>query len=124
MSTPDGQLQHTQRQRVPLDEQIREVEREIRQRARLYPEWIAKGRYKPETAEAKLAAMRAAHDTLMWLEANIDWIKLEAARRAHEKRLAAEADSLREHPAVQTVFDAFPDATISDVRNLKGAQSP
>lgn len=110
--------QATAAARVPLDEQIKEVEREIRHRARLYPKWIESGRYKQDTADTKLAAVRAAHDTLMWLEANLDWIKPEAARRQREKRLRNEADALRDHPAVDAVLGAFPDAQIDDVRPI------
>lgn len=104
---------------IPLDEQIREVEREIRQRARLYPKWVEDGRYKQDTADAKLATMRAVHDTLMWLEQNRDWIRSEAERRLLAERLRAEADSLRDEPAVATLLDAFPGAEITDVRNIQ-----
>lgn len=108
--------------RVSLDEQIKEVEREIRQRARLYPKWVEAGRYKQDTAEAKLAAMRGAHESLMWLDANLHWIKPEAERRLQDRRLKSEADELRDHPAVGAVMDAFADAEITDVRTIKGAE--
>ena len=113
---------NTGTQRVPLDEQIKEVEREIRHRARLYPKWVDAGRYKQDTANAKLAAMRGAHDSLMWLEANLHWIKPEAERRLHDKRLKSEADALRDHSAVGAVMDAFPDAEITDVRAIEGTE--
>jgi hypothetical protein len=109
--------------RVPLAEQIAEVEREIRQRCRVYPKWVADGRYKPETADAKLAALRAAQSTLVWLEQNEHWIRPQAQRRAADARLAAEAEALRGHPAVTAVFDAFPDAAIADVRALTTAHA-
>lgn len=104
------------RQRALLEEQIKEVEREIRQRARVYPKWVEEGRYKPETAEMKLATMRDVHDTLMWLEANLSWIKPQAVRRAREKRFAAEAEALLDHPAVSAVMDAFQGAEITEIR--------
>lgn len=103
---------------VPLSEQIAEVEREIRQRCRVYPKLVADGRYKQETADAKLAAMRATQSTLIWLEANEGWVRTEAVRR----RAAAEADAaLRSHPAVAAVLAEFPDATIAAVRTLPSA---
>ena len=109
--------------KIPLSEQIVEIEREIRQRARVYPKWVSEGRYKRETADAKLAAIRAAHDTLIWLETNMDWIRAEAQRRLREARLAAEAESLREHPAVAAVLDEFPGATFT-VNRAPGGRLP
>lgn len=98
---------------VPLADQIVEVEGEVRQRVRIYPKWIEAKRLKPETAERKLAAMRAVQSTLIWLETNMDWIKAEAQRRREAARLAAEADVLRGEPAVQAVLEAFPDSTMT-----------
>lgn len=115
--------------RVPLAAQIEEVEREIRQRARIYPKWVADGRYKQDTADAKLAAMRAVQSTLMWLERFRDDIhalhtrlKSEAvAGRAAERqsRLDSELAALRAHPAVKAVLDEFPDAVIDTVRTME-----
>lgn len=96
-----------------LREAIEEIEREIRHRCRLYPEWVRSGRYKIETAAAKLAALRRAQTQLAWVEHNLDWIKAEAERRRRDVRLAAEAQALRDEPAVSAVLDAFPDAEIS-----------
>lgn len=114
---------------IPLTEQTVEVEREIRQRSRLHPKWVADGRYKAETAEAKLAAMRAAHTTLMWLDANMAWIKPEAERRLADRNAAsgrlrgaesdaAERESLRDDPAVAAVLEEFPGAEIAGIRDI------
>lgn len=111
--------QSTKRQRAPLSDQIIEVEREIRQRVRIYPKWVEDGRYKKETAELKLNTLRDVHDTLMWLEANIEWIKPAAIQRTREKRLAAEAASLRDDPAVAAVIDAFPGAEITNITEIE-----
>lgn len=107
---------------VPLAEQIVEVEKEVRDRARRYPDLVARGRYLPDTAERKLEAMRGVQTTLTWLEANMHWIKPEAAQRLKEQHLAAEADALRAHPAVSEVLDTFPGAKISRVRELAAAK--
>lgn len=46
-------------------EQADEVEREIRQRERIYPDWIARGRIRQETAAKKVATLRDAARTLL-----------------------------------------------------------
>ena len=105
--------------RVPLADQIVEVEKEVRDRARRYPDLVARGRYLQDTADRKLDAMRGVQTTLMWLDANMHWIKPEAARRLKEQRLAAEAEELRSHPAVAPVIEEFPGAEISRVSELR-----
>jgi hypothetical protein len=101
---------------ITLAQQIEEVEGEIRQRGRLYPDWVAKGRYKPETAERKLATMRAVQSTLTWLEQNEHWIRPAYIARREATRRAAEDEALRaelmKNPAVRAVVDAFPDAEV------------
>lgn len=47
--------------RVRLSEALVEVERELRQRARLYAEWVASKRMSRLTAERQLRAMEAVH---------------------------------------------------------------
>lgn len=96
---------------ISLDEQIAEVEREIRQRARLYPAWVEKGRLKAETADAKLAALRAAQSTLMWLDRNHVWIKQEAQRRV----LQAQQET-----GVQAVLAEFPGAVATSIPPTSG----
>ncbi len=54
---------------VTLAQQIAEVHRECGVRRRVYPQWVAAGRMKPEQAARKLAAMDAAFETLRELEA-------------------------------------------------------
>lgn len=125
---------------VTLAEQIIEVEKTVRDRARQYPDLVARGRLRQETADAKLAALRAVQSTLTWLEANHDWIKAEAASRrraggAQEKQAAAQRaaiapdparvnaglddlDALLAHPAAAAVRAAFPDATVVGVHTI------
>lgn len=100
---------------IPLQQQIEEVEREIRTRARLYPNWVEKKRLKQETADRKLADLRAAQTTLMWLDANLHWIKPEAVRRQELARQQAELATLESDPAVQAVKDEFPGAVVTGV---------
>lgn len=49
---------------IPIEQQIRCVEREIRMRERVYPRWTAAGKMKPENAEYEIEAMRAVLRTL------------------------------------------------------------
>ena len=44
---------------ITLDEMIREVEREIALRRRVYPNWIASGRLKRDKAERQIKVMEA-----------------------------------------------------------------
>lgn len=49
---------------VPLEEQIKEVKRELGLRERVYPRWIAAKKLWPDDADRHMAAMRAALETL------------------------------------------------------------
>src|SRR5690606_36093170 len=77
---------------IPLAEQIVEVEREVRNRARRYPDLVAKGRLTQAVADSKLAALRAVQSTLTWLDRHEHWIKPEAERRAAAARTVAELE--------------------------------
>lgn len=52
---------------VPLSDQIAEVERELRQRDRVYPRLIGKGQLTQQRAEQQVRALRAALDSLFQL---------------------------------------------------------
>lgn len=52
---------------VPLDAQIVCVEREIRQRHRVYPRLVERGTMKQHQADAEIAAMNAVLQTLLSL---------------------------------------------------------
>jgi hypothetical protein len=47
-----------------LDEQIKEVGREIGMRKNVYPKWVASGRLSQAQADKQLAAMEAAYASL------------------------------------------------------------
>jgi hypothetical protein len=49
---------------ISLDAQIREVEREIEMRKRVYPRWVEAGRLTEQKAAAGLFAMHCVLDTL------------------------------------------------------------
>jgi hypothetical protein len=58
---------------VLLVDQIKALRREIALRERVYPKWIGSGRMKKPQADAEIAAMKAAHNTL---STAIDLLKL------------------------------------------------
>lgn len=49
---------------VPIEAQIKEVEREIAQRERVYPRWVEAGKMPKATADRQIATMRAVLATL------------------------------------------------------------
>jgi hypothetical protein len=105
--------------RPTIEEQRDEVAREVRQRERLYPEWVSKGRYKPETAEKKLRDIRAAHASLAFLAKYAEGLRLLISilqrvakygpAREDQTITDAEAEILLQQPAVRAVVEAFPD---------------
>ena len=50
---------------VPLEDQIAELEREIKVRERVYARWVNTRKMKPETASKQRERMEAARDTLL-----------------------------------------------------------
>jgi hypothetical protein len=52
---------------IPLEAQIKEVEREIAQRERVYPRWVEAGKLPRATADRQIAVMRAVLHTLKGL---------------------------------------------------------
>ena len=53
---------------VPIDEQIKELEREMAVRRRMYPRWIEARTLTKEKADRQMKAMGAAIDTLEALQ--------------------------------------------------------
>lgn len=53
---------------ITLEQQIACIRRELALRQRNYPRWVADGRMKQAESDHQLAAMQAAHDTLMKLK--------------------------------------------------------
>lgn len=102
--------------RVTLADQIIEVEKTVRDRARRYPDQVSKGRLLPATADHKLAALRAVQSTLVWLEQNEAWIRPAFEERCRaERQKAADAallDEIHQQPAVQRVLELFPGADV------------
>lgn len=67
---------------VSLTSQIAAVQREIAQRAKVYPRLVAKGQMRQAEAELHIKHMEAVLKTLHWLQANeTDVRAFVAARR-------------------------------------------
>lgn len=95
--------------KVTLDEQIAEVEYELRQRHRVYERQIASGKMTRRNADAHMLALYAVYDSLVWLRDN-----RAAVLDAHKH-----IKSLMQEPVAQAVFNEFPDASIDAVRDLQ-----
>lgn len=106
-----------------LKEQIEEVGREIRYRADRYPDLIARGRLREDTARRKLAHLQAAYETLQWLEQNEAWIKREAELRAAEARMRREREweleQASDEPVTTAAQEAFPGAEVVGFRKAE-----
>ena len=55
--------------RVPIDAQVKCLQREIAMRQRVYPRWVAAGRMTQAKADEEIATMRAALETVESLAA-------------------------------------------------------
>jgi len=55
---------------IDLVEMIQEVRRELRQRHRLYPKWVAARQLNPKLADRQLAVLEKVQDTLLELQAD------------------------------------------------------
>ena len=116
--------------KIALAEQIAEVERELRQRAHVYPRLIDKGRLKLETAHAHNAALQAALATLRTLAEHADGLRILIACLKREARIRrdeinqdpgwddpspAEVDIMLQQPAVAAVLQEFHGAVLTSV---------
>ena len=112
---------------IPIDAQIIEVEKTVRDRARRYPYMIERGSLLPDTADRKLNTMRAVQSTLTWLADNAGWIRLEFARREKQAALsdaeAGELAALKNDPTVKAALDEFPSAKVLAITPLSKAKS-
>jgi hypothetical protein len=117
---------------VPIADQLAEVEREIRQRERVYPKWIAAGRLKADTAANKMRSLEAAAATLRVVSEHADGLRTLVAylRRERSSRAAdyvtgdtvetpipdaEDTTALLEHPAVAELLRHFPEATLASI---------
>jgi len=59
----------------PIDEQIAEVKRELALRENVYPSFVARARMTQAEADQHMSRLKAALQTLLWVEKNIDLLR-------------------------------------------------
>ena len=97
-----------------LKEVVAELKRELGVRIISYPGEIDAGRLSVEGAHERTVRLEKGLELLQWLQANGEQIKA-------WRRLAAYVEAnLQDHPAVAAVLKAFPEASISAVRQSEG----
>lgn len=102
---------------VPIQDQVAEVEREVRNREHLYPVLISKGRLKEDTAEVKLRDLQAAAATLRVIAEHADGLR-ELLKALRAQVGEEEKMRLTQHPAVVEVLKTFPDAVLTAISPL------
>lgn len=107
--------------KVSLREQADEAQRELGMRHHVYPGLVKRGKMSEAEMAVAIARMRAIRDTLRLFAEHEDAIRDTLATAIRRRREAEEIESLREHPAVQSVLDVFPDAEMTGVRHLEPA---
>lgn len=60
--------------KIPLEQQIAEVGRELGLRRNVYPGMVARGKMRQGEADEHLARLDAAYSTLVWLRDNRAWV--------------------------------------------------
>lgn len=95
--------------KISLREQADHAHGELAFRHRMYPARVKAGTMKKIDATRGLEMMRAIRDTLRLFAEHEDLIRLTL-------RQALEAKRHENHPAVQAVRTAFPDAAVTAVR--------
>lgn len=111
--------QDPKRQKVPLADLIAIAERELSMRYCVYPGRVQAGKMTQAAADFEIAGMRAIRDILRLFAEHEAAVRATLVHEIHCRRMAAEAAALRNHPAVNAVMDAFPDAEITDVRETQ-----
>lgn len=99
-------------------DQADEVGREVRQRERLYPDWITRGRIKADTADRKIETLRDAERTLRFVAHHAAGLRVLAhfliasAPGVPPIPTEDEKQALLAHPAVKALLEVWPDAEV------------
>lgn len=111
---------------VTIEDQVKEVQRELRARDHVYPRQINAGRLKPETAQRHNEHLRAALATLEFVAAHatglralVHYLRATGADADPSRVMTATADereALLRHPAVAAVLDTFEGSAIDSIR--------
>lgn len=103
---------------IPIADQADEVEREIRQRERLYPKWIENGRLRQDTAQKKIATLKAAAATLRFVALHAAGLRalahflIASAPGTPPEPSDEERAALLAHPAVSGLLAVWPEAEV------------
>ena len=115
------------RAKISLREQADSAHRELAMRHRVYPGLVKRGKMTEAEAEAEIALMRAIRDTLRLLEpweAPLRaWLAQQIATSRIKDSVPARDDGAVSQEAsamVDAVIEAFPGATVTDVRAAGG----
>jgi hypothetical protein len=68
--------------KISLAQQLEEAERELEQRAKVYPRLVGSGAMRQSVADFHVNRMKAVAETLRWLQANETAIKARLDRAA------------------------------------------
>ncbi len=60
--------------KIPIEQQISEVQRELALRRNVYPGFVARGKMRQGEADEHIARLEAVLTTLMWLRDNRAWV--------------------------------------------------
>jgi hypothetical protein len=60
--------------KIPIEQQISEVQRELALRRNVYPGFVARGKMRQGEADEHIARLEAVLTTLMWLRDNQAWV--------------------------------------------------
>lgn len=104
---------------IPLADQAAKLDRILDERVGFYRLGVKKGTLALDVAARKHAEVEAIRKSFAFLVANAGWIRAEAQRRREMREAEAEIESLREHPAVQSVLTEFPGAEVTGVHHLE-----
>lgn len=109
--------------RLSLREQADAAHREVARRHRSYAGMVKREKMTAVEAAVGIAEMRVIRDTLSMLAEHEDalriWLRDRLAAQRRAARIAAEADDLRDDPAVSAVMTTFPGAEVADVRETE-----
>ena len=71
---------------IPIEEQIAELDRELKLREKVYPRWITAGKLSKENADQQIARLTAARETLLTVDAGL-LREADAVRRDEANRV-------------------------------------
>lgn len=92
--------------KIPIETQVRAADADLAHREKEYPGLVANGRMTREQADADLAIRRAIVATLVLVQ------RFEHPIRETCMRRLADIRAIDQHPAVEAIREAFPDAEI------------